>query len=343
METTRNMEQAMIFSHTDLIDQPSLVRATRQMVSDLMPSAGKPNAFSTTLGHAQVLAALKLALADLDASDPLDVIRTIDIQTHLGQVEPLVKVSTRHYGARVRAVYVGEFAEANQVPFDIADAYQVRLHTTLLQTALYTSPMLWVILRWPRSPEPIPISEQPSALPSFAGARCVLSSATSDPARPSNTDGVALVIGERCLACLGTGNEALANGIYQMTETGLQRASDAIGVSDFSIDKVVGVAEGDTYADTVWQITREPLEVETSPIEFKCLTYPTNIDAAQAAAHVIPRAAAYLAAQFSVQTNDKSQAQKCADWAASILARPLPTHAEAISHRAQTATEYAAA
>jgi hypothetical protein len=332
----------MIFSNTDLIDQPSLVRATRQMVSDLMPSAGRPNALSTALDHAQVLAALKLALADLDASDPLDVIRTIDVQAHLGQVEPLVKVSTRHYGALVQAVYAGEFAEANQVPFDIAGAYQVRLHTTLRQPALYANPMLWVIIRWPRSPGPIPLSERPTALPHFADVRCVLSSATSDPARLSNTDGVALTVGERCLACLGAGDDAPANGIYRMTETGLQRAPDAIGVSDFSPDKVVCVMEGDTYADTVWQVTREPLAVGTSPIEFKCLTYPTNVDAAQAAAHVIPRAAAYLAAQFSVQTSDKNQAQKCADWATAILARPLPTHAEAVSHRAQTATEYAA-
>ncbi len=332
----------MIFSNTDLVDQPSLVRATRQMVGDLLPSAGKPNALSTALDHAQVLAALKLALADLDASDPLDVIRTIDVQAHLGQVEPLVKVSTHHYGALVQAVYAGEFAEANQVPFDIAGAYQVRLHTTLRQPALYANPMLWVIIRWPRSPGPIPLSERPTALPHFADVRCVLSSTTSDPARLSNTDGVALAVGERCLACLGAGDDAPANGIYRMTETGLQRAPDATGVSDFSPDKVVRVMEGDTYADTVWQVTHEPLAVGTSPIEFKCLTYPTNVDAAQAAAHVIPRAAAYLAAQFSVQVSDKNQAQKCADWATAILARPLPTHAEAVSHRAQTATEYAA-
>jgi hypothetical protein len=333
----------MIFSNTDLIDQASLVRATRQMVSDLMPSAGKPNALSATLDHAQVLAALKLALADLDASDPLDVIRTIDVQAHLGQVEPLIKVSTQHYGALVTAAYAGEFAEANQVPFDIAGAYQVRLHTTLRQPALYASPTLWVIIRWPRSPEPIPLSERSIALPHFADVRCVLTDLTSDPARLSNTDGVALAVGERCLVCLGAGGDAPANGIYLLSKTGLQRAPDAASVSDFSLGKVVRVMEGDSYADTVWQITREPNEVGANPIEFKCLTYPTNVDAAQAAAHVIPRAAAYLAAQLSVQTSDKSQAQKCADWATAILARPLPTHAEAVSRRAQTATEYAAA
>jgi hypothetical protein len=331
----------MIFSNTDLIDQATLVQATRQMASDLIPAGGKPAALSALLSQAQIGAALKLALADLDASDPLCVLRAIDLSAFVGQTEPVMKVSTRHIGNQVVAAYVGELAESNQVPFDIAGAYQVRLHTTLCQPALSSSPTLWVLIRWPRSPQPIPLSERPAALPSFADARCVVSDVTSDPHNLLNTDGVSLVMGDRCLACLGTGSSAARNGLYTVTGAGLQRASDASNASDFSIGKLVQVAEGEVHADTVWQVTRGPIQVGDSPIVFTRLDYPTNLDAAQATAHVIPRAAAYLVAQYSVQVSDKNQAQRCADWAAGILARSLPTQAEAISRRAQTATEYA--
>jgi hypothetical protein len=329
----------MIFSHTGLISQAALIQATRQMIGDLLPASASSGAL---LDHTQVLAALKLALADLDASDPLDVIRAINVQAYLGQTEALIKVSTQHYGAQVLAVYAGQLAEANQLPFDVEADYQVRLHAALHSPDLDANPTFWAIIRWPRSPEPIPISEPPAGPPQFAGVRCVLNGATSDPARPANCDGVALGLGERCLVCQSAEDAMPANGIYQLTQTGLQRAPDASSVSDFSLDKLVCVMQGDTYGDTVWQVSQVPAHVGTSPLRFQLLAYPTNVDVAQAQAHVIPRATAYLAAQMSVRVSDKNLAQQCTEWAATLLARPLPRHAEAISRRAQTATEYAA-
>ena len=325
----------MFFSSTNLIDQATLIRSTRQMVCDVIPSAAGPSALGPTLDREQVLAALRLALADLDASDPLEVMRAIDVSAYLNQSMPLIQVSTRHLGAQITTLYVGDPIEANQVPFDIADAYQVRPHATI------RSPLLWAVIRWPRRPEPIPLSDRPTQLPAFADVRCVISAVSGDPFHLFDTDGVALVAGDRCLACLGTGSDALANGIYQVSEVNFVRSPDAATVSDFAEGKVVRVREGDAYGETVWQVTGEPIGIGTSPIEFTMLTYPTNVDAAQATAHVIPRATAYLVAQAGTQIADKNTAQKCAEWSAAILARPLPAHADAVSRRVQTASEYA--
>lgn len=325
----------MFFSSTNLIDQATLIRSARQMARAVIPSTVGLGALGQTLDREQALAAVRLALADLDVSDPLEVMRAIDASACLGQSMPLMQVSTRHYGAQITALYIGDPVEANQVPFDIADAYQVR------PRAIINLPLLWVVIRWPRRPEPVPLSDPPSTLPAFANVRCVISATDGDPFHLLDTDGVALVAGDRCLACRGTGGDALTNGIYQVTEIDFARATDAQTVNDFAEGKVVYVKEGAAYGDTVWQVTSEPISIGTSPIEFTRLTYPTNVDAAQATAHIIPRAAAYLVAQASAQIEDKNAAQKCAEWSAAILARPLPTHADAISRRVQTASEYA--
>ncbi len=185
------------------------------------------------------------------------------------------------------------------------------------------------------------MSDRPTTLPAFADVRCVFSTYSLDPDHLFDTDGVSLAVGDRCLACLATGTDALANGIYVITETSYARADDADEAGDYPEGKVVRVTEGDAYGDTVWQVTTEPIGIGTSPIEFTMLTHPTNVDAAQARAHLIPRAAAYLVAQVAAQLADKNQAQKCSEWSAGVLARPLPTHADAITRRVQTGSTYA--
>ncbi len=320
----------MIFTNTNLIDQTTLISATRQMASALVAPAE-----TSRMDRDRVLAALALAAADLDRSDPLDVIRTVDVTDYLGCDEPLVMVSTRHYGSLVTAIYLGELNEANQVPFDVVDAFQVRLHARVDQTALQ------VVIRWPRRVESISMSDRPVALPSFTDVRCVLTTASADPDHLFDSDGVAVITGDRCLVCLGTGLDAPANGIYVATDVNYVRASDADEVSDFPAGKVVRVSRGDTYGDTVWQVISEPVVLGSSPLEFSMLTYPTNVDAQQAHACLIPRAAAYLITPIAAQLSDKNQAQKCSDWAAGILARPLPAHADALSRRAQTGSTYA--
>jgi hypothetical protein len=324
----------MIFTNTNLIDQATLTRATRQMVSDVLPAADA-SSLGRALDREQILSTLALALADLDASDPLDAIRTVDVAAYLGREDPLVKVSTRHYGTLVTAVYLGELNEANQVPFDAADDCQVRLHAQVDQ------PVLHAVIRWPRQAAPIPLSDRPTTLPSFVEVRCVLAAGGTDPRRIFDTDGVTLAIGERCLACLGKDSAAPGNGIYVATAQNFVRAPDACVVGDFPVGKVVRVTDGGSYGDTVWQVVTAPIGVGTSPIDFQLLTYPTNVDANQAHAHVIPRAAAYLALQVAAALGDKALAQKLNEWSTAILSRPLPAHADAISRRVQTGSTYA--
>jgi hypothetical protein len=319
----------MIFTNANLIDQATLIRAVRVMLQQIVPSANPP--------HDQVLSCLNLACADLDAGDPLKVLHILDVSAYRGQTDPIVPVTTRHYGAGVIAVYVGDTNEANQVTFSQVDALNAQIHARLDHDSMA------VLIRWPRQPHTLPYSDRPLAFPSFPDCKSIIAASTGNPGNAFDTDGVKLSTGDRVLACLGKDSAAIGNGVYVASVSNFTRATDCDAMSEVTVGKCVRVLQADTYQDTVWQIV-DPVcvGIGTSPIFFQQLTYPTNIDADQAGAHVIPRAAAYLALQLSA-TLDKATATQLNAWATAMLARPIVAPRDAISHRLQTGTAYASA
>jgi hypothetical protein len=317
----------MIFNSSNLIDTATLARSVRTLLQQMVPSANPP--------HDQIVAALNLACADLDAADPLTVVRTIDTTAYKGQTDPVINVTTRHYGPGAYSLYDGDTLESNQVGFSLVDSMRAQLHATLSNVTLS------VLIRWPRQPRTIPYSDRPAGYAFFTDCKCVLSNSTVDPYRLFDTDGVSLAVGNRALACLGKDSAAIGNGIYTVNVANLTRSTDCDAVSEVPVGKCCKVTAGDLYQDTVWQIV-DPvcIGIGTSPINFSQLTYPTNIDAGQAAAHITPRAAAYVALQLAVSL-DKTKAATVTAWATALLARPIVTPRDAISHRLQTGTLYA--
>ena len=84
------------------------------------------------------------------------------------------------------------------------------------------------------------------------------------------------------------------------------------------------------FAAGGYQITNNPKEadtivVNTTALTFTTLTtYPSNIDANDYSAYIMPRAAAYIVGQIALNTVDKNIAASLTLWATQILARPLP-------------------
>jgi phage-related tail fiber protein len=82
-------------------------------------------------------------------------------------------------------------------------------------------------------------------------------------------DGVALVAGDRVLVAGQT--TASQNGIY-VVGTPWVRADDADAAAEVTAGLMVPVAEGSTYADTLWQLTtNDPISVGSSALAFSLI------------------------------------------------------------------------
>ena len=322
----------MIFTDTNLIDQATAIRLTRQMVSQALPAA------TPSIDREQALQALTLAVADLDVADPLYVLRTVDTAALIGQRDPQVRLSTRHFGMRIVAIYhPAQVNDANSVPFDLDDHYQARIRTQI------NSATMLVVIRWPRRAYPIPVSDAPAEWNPFQAARCmmttpaVLGAPTRDPA---DYDGERILVGDRFLVV--NHSDATLNGVYALnSQNRAVRPLDAWTTGQYLVGRTVAVAEGDRYGASVWYVAHDVTNVGTDAITLTQMTYDTNVDADQATAHVIPRAAAYLTQQYAALLDDAPRRDALSAWAAGMLARPLPITAQALSLRVETATHYA--
>jgi hypothetical protein len=330
----------MIFTATNLISETIAIRAVRNIVAQACP------ALKAILDHEQISQALVLACADVDQVDPLYLLRTIDTTSYVGQTNPLIKVSNRYYHSHIIAIYhPAEVTDANQVPFDLAPDYQVRPRTTITSPPTGSGASISAVVQWPRILEPIPVTDLPTTDPAFfwADVRAIMSGLTTDDYVTSlQSDGILCANGDRLLYVSGVDTYASTNGIYVIADGHYTRPADADAVDDFNPRKYVRVTEGNLYGDTVWQCTRSPNQMGMDAITFAQITLDSNIDAAQAASQIIPRAAAYLGLQLVSQVTDKTAAAALTAWVTAILARPLPISAQAISQRIYSGTDYAA-
>lgn len=322
----------MIFTDTNLIEQATAIRLTRQMASQILPDA------APSIDREQVIQALALATADLDTADPLVVLREVDTAALIGMRDPLVTITTRHFGMRIAAIYhPAEINDANSVPFDLAERYQARLRAQI------SSASILAVIRWARRITPIPVSDAPAASNPFQPVRCVLTSPATlgAPTRdPADYDGERILAGDRFLVV--NHSDPALNGIYELTDQDrAARPLDACTSGQYLVGRTVAVSAGNRYGTTVWYVANDAANVGIDALTLTQMLYDTNIDYDQATAHIIPRAAAYLTQQYAALLSDAPRRDALSAWAAGILARPLPITAQAISLRIQTATQYA--
>ena len=324
----------MLFSNVNLIDLAGAVRAVRQMVSQAMPVDSRATAAVTD--HEQVIQAIALAAADLDASDPLLLPVTIRAGGIMGQDSPaLTDVGNQFIGTQLEALYMpAAIQPENLIPWAAGDN-----PATIIPQAVITADLL-ALIRWPRRMERAVVSPYNGSLfqvDLVAATDIPLLGNGSGPGMDGETP-------QNYSACLLIAqSDPARNGLYDFYTNSvtyaLSRPSSGAWAARGSVFQI---ARGAQYGGRYLQlVTANPIVVDTTALAFNTLTtYPSNLDTAEFARYILPRAAAYLAQDMALAEPDKNRAAALTAWAASMLARPLPAATQAASQRLQTVSRY---
>ncbi|MCL5275121.1 MAG: hypothetical protein M1434_10320 [Chloroflexi bacterium] len=325
----------MLFSNVNLIEPSAAVRAVRQLVSQAIPAETRYGAPIPT-DHEQILQAVALAAADLDASDPLLLPVTISAGGLLGQDSPaLPNVGNQFIGTQLEALYMpAAIQPENLIPWAAGDSPSV-----IIPQAVITGDLL-ALIRWPRRMDRAVVSPYNGSLfhvDNIATANISLNGSGTGPdmdGQSPDNYGVCLLIGQ---------TNPAQNGLYEFVTNSATYTLTRPGSSAWaSQGSVFLIAHGAQYGGRYLQLTSaNPITVDVTACTFSTLTtYPSNIDASEFARHILPRAAAYLAQDVVLAEPDKNRAAALSAWAAELFARPLPAATQAASQKLQTVSRY---
>ena len=322
----------MIFSNVNLVDTAAATRLVRQMVSQTLPNA------QALTDREQILQALELAAADLDAADPLLLPVAIDATPYIGQDSPIIpNVGNQFIGTRITALYMpAAIQPENLIPFANGETA-----SAIIPQAVITADLL-ALVQWPRHFSTAILSAYNGKLftiTNIATANVALSGSGTGPDMDGQTPdnyGHCLLIAQTNPAQNGV-YEFYTNGVtYTLTRPASPQWDWAHQGSAFYIEN------GSTQAHAYYQLTTpDPIVVDATALSFAALTtYDTNIDTSECSVYLVPRAAGYLVQSSAIGERDKNVSAALTAWASAMLARPLPVMTQAASQRIQSVTRY---
>ena len=306
----------MLFSTVNLVTSAAAIRDLRALITS---TAGKLH--SSYTDHDHLTQAIALACLDLDQVDPLMLPLTISTTLYRGQDAPAIPNVGNHFvGTQLIALYMpDQITSGNLIPFAMTAI------GTIIPDVVVTADML-ALIQYPRSLSPAIISSLNGDLfsvPYIGLSNIALTGSGSGPSLDDivpDTGSYVLLIGQ---------TNPAQNGLYMFSTDSytyaFTRPSTAL-INWPRQGSTFLIANGTVYAGKYVQLsTPDTIVVGTTALTFTTLTtYPSNIDANDYAAYILPRAAAYIVGQIALNTVDKNIAASLTLWATQILARPLP-------------------
>ena len=306
----------MLFSTVNLVTSATAIRDLRALITS---TAGK--AHSSYTDHDHLTQAIALACLDLDQVDPLMLPLTISTALYRGQDAPAIPNVGNHFvGTQLIALYMpAQISSENLIPF-AATAIG-----TIVPDAIITADLL-ALIQYPRSLDDAIVSNLNGDLFTVTLVSASNIALYGDGSGPA-LDGVQPVT-QSYVLLIGQTNTA-QNGLYYFETDSLTYAFTRPSVSVMNWARQGStflVTSGTAYTGKYLQLsTPDTILVNTTPLAFTTLTaYPSNVDAADFNAYILPRAAAYIVGQIALNTVDKNIAASLTLWATQILARPLP-------------------
>ncbi|HEY3289314.1 MAG TPA: hypothetical protein VGK87_04225 [Anaerolineae bacterium] len=326
----------MLFSSVNLIQPTAAVRATRQLVTAVLGVDKHPAA----VDREHIQQALALACLDLDQADTLLLPITIATGAWMGQDSPAIAgVGNQFIGTQLEALYMpASLLPENQVPFALTAV------GTIIPQTVVTADML-ALVRFPRKLESAVISTLNGRLFSINNigtSQTALSGnglgPTLDGASPDNY-GYTLLIAQ---------TNPAQNGVYAFSTNGSTFAFTRPASPEWDWahqGSTFAILNGNLYGGRFVQLTTpDPISVDVTATAYQTLvSYASNVDAAECAAYIVPRAAGYIVRGVALDTADKNSAANLMAWAEQMLARPLPAASHAQALRIQAATRYSVA
>lgn len=306
----------MLFSAVNLITSATAIRDLRALVTS---TAGK--AHSSYTDHDHLTQAIALACLDLDQVDPLMLPLTISTALYRGQDSPAIPNVGNHFiGTQLIALYMpDQITSGNLIPFAMTAI------GTIIPDVVVTADML-ALIQYPRSLDDAIVSNLNGDLFTVTLVSASNIALYGDGSGPA-LDGV-LPVTQSYVLLIGQTNTA-QNGLYYFETDSVTYAFTRPSVSVMNWARQGStflVTSGTAYTGKYLQLsTPDTILVNTTPLAFTTLTaYPSNVDAADFNAYILPRAAAYIVGQIALNTVDKNIAASLTLWATQILARPLP-------------------